>query len=84
MSDAEMDNLVERIAEAVARRLERSRLMAPAGYWSLADVAAYFGRSETWVRKMMYAGRIPAPDIGGGKGATMAWRAEAIKRVKVL
>jgi hypothetical protein len=33
---------------------------------------------------MMYAGRIPAPDIGGGKGATMAWRAEAIKEVKIL
>lgn len=32
MSDAEMAVLVERIAEAVARRLERSRLMAPAGY----------------------------------------------------
>lgn len=39
MSDAEMADLAERIAEAVARRLERSRLMAPPGYWSLADVA---------------------------------------------
>jgi len=84
MSDAEMDNLVERIAEAVARRLKRSQRRAPAGYWSLSDVAEWYGRSESWVRRMMYAGRIPAPDIGGGKGATMAWRAEAIKGAKVL
>lgn len=32
----------------------------------------------------MYAGRIPAPDIDGGKGATMAWCAEAIKGAKIF
>lgn len=32
MSDAEMAVLVERIAEAVARKLERSQRRAPAGY----------------------------------------------------
>ena len=39
MSDAEMAEMAERIAEAVARRLERSQHKAPAGYWSLSDVA---------------------------------------------
>ena len=78
------DEEIELIAEAVVRKLERAKLRAPAGYWSLTDVAEWYGRSESWVRRMMYAGRIPAPDIGGGKGATMAWRAEAIKGAKVL
>ena len=35
MTDAD----IERIAEAVARKLERSQRRAPAGYWSLSDAA---------------------------------------------
>lgn len=78
MTDAD----IERIAEAVARRLERSSLRAPAGLWSLTDVAAYMGRSETWVRRMVYLGAFPRPDLGGGKGAKMAWRPETVKGFK--
>jgi len=55
MSDAEMAVLVERIAEAVARKLERSQRRAPAGYWSLSDVAEWYGRSESWVRRLSSA-----------------------------
>lgn len=46
MSDAEMADLAERIAEAVVRRLERSQRRAPAGYWSLADVARRRSRKQ--------------------------------------
>lgn len=51
MSDAEMADLAERIAEAVARRLERSRLMAPPSYWSLADVARRRSREQRFYKE---------------------------------
>ena len=78
------DEEIERIAEAVARRLERSMLRAPAGYWSLTDVAEYLQRSESWIRRKVYAGEFPPPELGGGKGAKMAWRPETIKAARVL
>ena len=78
------DEDIERIAEAVARKLERSRMRAwlPAGMWSLEDVAAYLGRSESSVRNMVYDGSFPRPDMGGGKGAKMAWKPETVTGFK--
>lgn len=73
------DEDIERIAEAVARKLERAQQRAPAGYWSLADVAAYLQRSPSAVRAMVYEGTFPRPDLGGGKGSKMAWRPETVK-----
>ena len=55
------DEEIERIAEAVARRLERAKLRAPAGYWSLTDVSEYLQRSESWIRRKVYAGEFPPP-----------------------
>ena len=78
------DEEIERIAEAVARRLERSMFRAPAGYWSLTDVAEYLQRSETWIRRKVYAGQFPPPELGGGKGAKMAWRPETIQSARIL
>lgn len=78
------DEEIELIAEAVVRKLERAKLRAPAGYWSLTDVSEYLQRSESWIRRMVYAGRFPPPELGGGKGAKMAWRPETIKTARVL
>lgn len=78
------DEEIELIAEAVVRKLERAKLRAPAGYWSLVDVAEYLQRSESWIRRMVYAGRFPAPELGGGKGAKMAWRPETIQSARIL
>ena len=78
------DEEIERIAEAVVRKLERAKLRAPAGYWSLTDVSEYLQRSESWIRRKVYAGEFPPPELGGGKGAKMAWRPETIKAARVL
>ena len=78
------DEEIERIAEAVVRKLERAKLRAPAGYWSLTDVAEYLQRSESWIRRKVYAGEFPAPELGGGKGAKMAWRPETIQSTRIL
>lgn len=78
------DEEIELIAEAVVRKLERSMLRAPAGYWSLTDVSEYLQRSESWIRRKVYAGEFPPPELGGGKGAKMAWRPETIKAARVL
>ena len=78
------DEEIELIAEAVVRKLERAKLRAPSGYWSLTDVAEYLQRSESWIRRKVYAGEFPAPELGGGKGAKMAWRPETIKAARVL
>lgn len=78
------DEEIELIAEAVVRKLERAKLRAPAGYWSLTDVSEYLQRSESWIRRKMYAGEFPPPELGGGKGAKMAWRPETIKTARVL
>ena len=78
------DEEIERIAEAVARRLERSMFRTPSGYWSLTDVAEYLQRSESWIRRLVYAGRFPPPELGGGKGAKMAWRPETIQSARIL
>ena len=78
------DEEIELIAEAVVRKLEQAKLRAPAGYWSLTDVSEYLQRSESWIRHKMYAGEFPAPELGGGKGAKMAWRPETIKAARVL
>ena len=56
----------------------------PSGYWSLTDVAEYLQRSESWIRRKVYAGQFPQPELGGGKGAKMAWRPETIKAARVL
>ena len=78
------DEEIELIADAVVRKLERAKLRAPAGYWSLADVAEYLQRSESWIRRKVYAGEFPPPELGGGKGAKMAWKPETIKAARVL
>lgn len=78
------DEEIERIAEAVVRKLERAIRRAPAGYWSLTDVSEYLQRSESWIRRKVYAGQFPPPELGGGKGAKMAWRPETIKAARVL
>ena len=78
------DEEIELIAEAVVRKLERAKLRAPAGYWSLTDVSEYLQRSESWIRRKVYAGAFPPPELGGGKGAKMAWRPETIKAARVL
>ena len=78
------DEDIERIAEAVARRLARTLLRAPSGYWSLTDVAEYLQRSESWIRRKVYAGEFPPPELGGGKGAKMAWRPETIQSARIL
>ena len=72
------DEEIERIAEAVARKLERSRM----GMWDLATVAEYLGRSESGVRQMVYDGEFPRPDMGGGRGAKMAWKTETVTGFK--
>ena len=78
------DEDIERIAEAVARKLERARKRErlPLGMWSLEDVAAYLDRSESSVRAMVYAGTFPSPDLGGGRGSKMAWRPETVTGFK--
>ena len=78
------DEEIELIAEAVVRKLERSMRRAPAGYWSLTDVSDYLQRSESWIRRKVYAGQFPPPELGGGRGAKMAWRPETIKAARVL
>ena len=78
------DEEIERIAEAVVRKLERAKLRAPSGYWSLTDVSEYLQRSESWIRRKMYAGEFPPPELGGGKGAKMAWRPETIQSARIL
>lgn len=78
------DEEIERIAEAVARRLERSMFRTPSGYWSLTDVSEYLQRSESWIRRKVYAGQFPPPELGGGKGAKMAWRPETIQSARIL
>ena len=78
------DEEIERIAEAIVRKLARTKLRAPAGYWSLTDVSEYLQRSESWIRRKVYAGEFPRPELGGGKGAKMAWRPETIKAARVL
>lgn len=82
MSDEERDDLVERIAEAVVRRLERDQRKAPRGYWSLADVAEYMGRCESSIRNMVREGVFPPPDLGGGPGSKLAWRPETVMGFK--
>lgn len=79
MSDAEFDALVDRVAERIMQRITVER-----GVWTLADVAHYLGRSQSWVRKMVYLGKLPRPDIGGGQGATMGWYPNTIKGAKIL
>lgn len=79
MSDAEFDALVDRVADRIMQRMTIER-----GVWTLRDVAQYLGRSPSWVRQMVYAGRLPRPDIGGGKGATMGWYPETVIKAKIL
>ena len=78
------DEEIELIAAAVVRKLERAKLRAPAGYWSLTDVAEYLQRSESWIRRKVYAGQFPQPELGGGKGAKMAWKPETIQSARIL
>lgn len=79
MSDTEFDALVDRVADRIMQRMTIER-----GVWTLADVAHYLGRSQSWVRKKIYLGKLPRPDIGGGRGSTMGWYPSSIKGAKIL
>lgn len=80
MSAAE---LVDMIAAAVARKLEKPAEKAPAaGFWTLTDVAAFYKVSPATVWRKVNAGEIPPPDFGRGRGKKALWRAEKLQEVR--
>lgn len=76
-------DLVDMIAAAVVRKMAKPADETPAaGFWTVADVAAFFKISAATVWRKVDAGEIPPPDMGRGRGKKALWRADKIQEVK--
>lgn len=73
------DDLVERIAERVAAKLETPEKTSEPVFLDLKGVTEYTGLSSTTINRMVAAGDFPSPDYGGGKGGKRGWRTERVR-----